>query len=108
MEQAVRADFIAAWRCLAMLLTYPSLIVPGTSAVILVISSGCVLLDSWSLEGAMSNLFLGLLAAAGLAGLWIATPLSASAIARNRSRFVLVTAGLLTGLILDSLISEPG
>ena len=74
------------------------------SAVVLLISSGCVLHDSWSLEGAMSNLFLGLLAAAGIAALWISTLCPHPALARNRYRFVLVTTGLLVGLILNCLI----
>ena len=103
-EQAVRKDLIAAWRCMAAVMTYPATIGLGASAVVLLISSGCILLDSWSLEGAMSNLFLGLLAAAGIAALWISTLCPHPAIARNRYRFVLVTTGLLVGLILNSLV----
>ena len=52
----------------------------------------------------MSNLFLGLLAAAGFAELWIATLCPHPPIARNRPQFVLVTAGLVTALILNSLV----
>ena len=52
----------------------------------------------------MSNLFLGLLATAGLAGLWIATLCPHPPIARNRSRFVLVATGLVAGLILNSVV----
>ena len=104
MEQAVRSDFIAAWRCAAVVMTYPATIAAGMSAVVLLISSGCVLLDSWSLEGAMSNLFLGLLAAAAIAALWISTLCPHSVIARSPYRFVVVTTGLLMGLILNSLI----
>jgi hypothetical protein len=57
-EQAVREDLLAAWRCMSAVMTYPATIATGASAVVLLISSGCVLHDSWTLEGAMSNLFL--------------------------------------------------
>jgi len=103
-EQAVPTDLIAAWRCTAAVMTYPATIAAGMSAVVLLISSGCVLLDSWSLEGAMSNLFLGFLAAASIAALWISILCPHPVIARNPYRFVTVTTGLLTGLILNSLI----
>lgn len=104
MELTVRTDLLAVWRCLAAILAYPGTIVLGASAVVLLISSCCVLLDCWSWEGALSNMFLGLLAAAGVSGFWISTLCPHGAITRTRRRFVLVTTGLLTGLIVNTLI----
>lgn len=104
MEPAERNDLIGAWRRLAAVLTYPATIVPGISSVVLIVSGVCVPLDCWSLEGAMSNLFLGLLAIAGVAALWVTTLCPHPALARNPYRFVLVTTGLVMGLVLNTLI----
>jgi hypothetical protein len=103
-EQAVREDQIAAWRWISAVMIYPATIDPGSRAVILVLSSGCMTHDSWSLEGSMSNLILGLLALSGIASFWIATLCPHRAIVRNRFRFVIVTTGVLMGLILNGLI----
>jgi hypothetical protein len=101
-------DLIAAWRWVAGFVIFPVTVIPGFHAGILMISSFCVLLDCWSLEGAMTNLSLGLPAVSGITALWISTLLPHSAIARSRSRFVLVTTGLLMGLILEYLLLRAG
>jgi hypothetical protein len=104
MDESAVKDILAAWRWLAALLIYPITIIPGFHAVFLLISSFCVLLDSWSLEGAMHNLTLGLPAVAGVTALWFSTLLPLPAIAHSRHRFVLVTTGLLMGLFLQCII----
>ena len=108
MESGVENDLIAAWRWVAGALIFPVTVIPGFHAVILVISSFCVLLDSWSLEGAMINLSLGFPAVAGITALWISTLLPLTAIVRTRSGFVLVTTGLLAGLVLECLLLKAG
>jgi hypothetical protein len=104
MERGVDKDLIAAWRWMAGFTIFPVTVIPGFHAVILLISSFCVFLDCWSLEGAMTNLSLGLPAAAGVAALWISTLLPLSLIVRTRSGFVLVTTGLLMGIVLECLL----
>ena len=59
MEKGVNHDRIAAWRWVASILIYPVTVLPGLNATVLLISSVCVGLDSWSLEGALSNMSLG-------------------------------------------------
>src|SRR5208337_4037284 len=59
MEKGVNHDRIAAWRWVASILIYPVTVLPGLNAAVLLISSVCVGLDSWSLEGALSNMSLG-------------------------------------------------
>jgi hypothetical protein len=108
MERGVDNDLIAAWRWVAGFVIFPVTVIPGFHAVVLMVSSFCVPLDCWSLEGAMTNLSLGLPAVAGITALWISTLLPLSAIARSRSRFVLVTTGLLMGLILEYLLLRAG
>ena len=73
MEKGVNQDRIAAWRWVASTLIYPVMILPGLNATVLLISSVCVGLDSWSLEGALSNMSLGFPAVAGIAALWFST-----------------------------------
>ena len=60
-------DRIVTWRWVASILIYPITIVPGLNATVLLISSACVGLDCWSLEGALSNMSLGFPAVAGIA-----------------------------------------
>ena len=45
---------------------------------------------------------------AGIAALWVSTTLPLAAIARTRSGFVLVTTGLLMGLVLQFLLLRAG
>jgi hypothetical protein len=104
MDESAEKDMIAAWRWVAAVLIYPITIIPGFHAVFLLISSLCVLLDSWSLEGAMHNLSLGLPAIAGITALWFSTLMHLPTIAHSRTRFVLVTTGLLMGLVLQCII----
>ena len=73
MEKGVNHDRIAAWRWVASFLIYPVTILPGLNATVLLISSVCVGLDSWSLEGALSDMSLGFPAVAGIAALWFST-----------------------------------
>jgi hypothetical protein len=72
-------------------------------ALLLLISSGCVLLDGWSFHGAWQNLSTGFPAALAIATLWFGTCASLGWLAENRGRFVMTTTGLLVGLILESL-----
>jgi hypothetical protein len=108
MEPGVENDLIATWRWVAAILIGPVTVIPGLHAIVLVISSFCVLLDSWSLEGAMTNLSLGFPAVAGITALWISTLLPFSIIARRRLPFVLVTTGLLSGFALECLLLKAG
>ena len=73
MEKGVNHDRIATWRWVASILIYPVTILPGLNATVLLISSVCVGLDSWSLEGALTNMSLGFPAVAGIAALWLST-----------------------------------
>ena len=104
MERGVVDDLIAAWRWVAGFVIFPVTVFPGLHALMLVSSCFCVLLDSWSLEGAMTNLCLGFPAVAGITALWISTLLPLATVARTRSGFVLVTTGLMMGLILECLL----
>jgi hypothetical protein len=108
MEKGVNHDRIAAWRCVASILIYPVTILPGLNAAILLISSVCVGLDSWSLEGALSNMSLGFPAVAGIAALWFSTLTPIPSIARSRWRFLLVTTGLMMGLLMECLFLKAG
>ncbi|MGC8638356.1 MAG: hypothetical protein ACP5XB_00585 [Isosphaeraceae bacterium] len=101
-------DLIATWRWVAGFVIFPVTVFPGFRALILVFSSFCVLLDSWSLEGAMTNLSLGFPAVVGITALWISTLLPLATVARTRTGFVLVTTGLMMGLILECLILKAG
>jgi hypothetical protein len=107
-ECGVVNDLIATWRWVAGFVIFPVTVFPGFHALILVFSSFCVLLDSWSLEGAMTNLCLGLPAVVGITALWISTLLPLATVARTRSGFVVVTTGLMMGLILECLILRAG
>ena len=108
MEQGVNRDRITAWRWVATILIYPVTILPGLNAAILLISSVCVGLDSWSLEGALSNMSLGIPAVAGIAALWFSTLTPMRLMARNRWRFLLVTTGLMMGLLMEGLFLKAG
>ena len=108
MERGVDNDVIASWRWMAGLVIFPVTVYPGFHAVILVFSSFCFLLDSWSLEGAMTNLSRGFPAPAGITALWISTLLPLATVARTRSGFVLVTTGLMMGLLLECLLLKAG
>jgi hypothetical protein len=108
MERGVDNKLIAAWRWVAGFVIFPVTVIPGLHAVFLVISSFCVLVDSWSLEGAMTNLSLGFPALAGIVALWLSTLLPLAVIARTRSGFVLVTTGLMMGLVLECLLVKAG
>ena len=108
MEKGVNHDRIAAWRWVASILIYPVTILPGLNATVLLISSVCVGLDSWSLEGALNNMSLGFPAVAGIVALWISTLTPISSLARNRLRFLLVTTGLMIGLLMECLFLKAG
>ena len=108
MEKGVNHDRIAAWRWIASILIYPVTILPGLNATVLLISSVCVGLDSWSLEGALTNMSLGFPAVAGIAALWFSTLTPLRSIARNRWRFLLVTTGLLMSLLMEGLFFKAG
>jgi hypothetical protein len=107
MENGVNQDRIA-WRWVASILIYPVTILPGLNATVLLISSVCVGLDSWSMEGALTNMSLGLPAVAGITALWISTHTSIRFLARSRWRFLLVTTGLMTGLLMEFLFLKAG
>lgn len=108
MERGVDNKLIAAWRWVAGYVIVPVTIIPGFRAVTLVVSSLCVPLDSWSQEGALANLSLGIPAAAGIAALWITTLFPLASIARTQTGFVLATTGLLMGLLLECLMLRAG
>jgi hypothetical protein len=108
MEKGVNHDRIAAWRWAASFLIYPVTILPGLNATVLLISSACVGLDSWSLEGALNNLSLGFPAVAGIAALWISTLTPIRSLAHSRWRFFLVTTGLMMGLLMECLFLKAG
>ena len=108
MEKGVNHDRIAAWRWVASILIYPVTILPGLNATVLLISSVCVGLDSWSLEGALTNISLGFPAVAGIAALWFSTLTPILSIARSRWRFLLVTTGLMMGLLMECLFLKAG
>lgn len=108
MERGVDNGLIAAWRWVAGYVIFPVTVIPGLHAAFLVISSFCVLVDSWTLEGAMTNFCLGFPTIAGITALWVSTLLPLAVIARTRSGFVLVTTGLMMGLVLDCLLLKAG
>ena len=101
-------DRSAAWRWVARILIYPVTVLPGLNATVLLISSVCIGLDSWSLEGALSNMSLGFPAVAGIAALWFSTLTPIPSIARSRRRFLLVTTGLMMGLLMECLFLKAG
>jgi hypothetical protein len=103
MEEGLERDLLELWRCAAVILISPITIVAGTPALLLMISSFCVLFDCWSFQGAWQNLSKGFPAALAIAALWFATCASREWLAENRGRFVFATTGLLVGLILESL-----
>ncbi|WP_165225749.1 hypothetical protein [Aquisphaera insulae] len=108
MDRDVKNDVVAAWRCLAAFLIYPVTIFPGLHALSLTFSSLCIFAESWSLEGAMSNLSLGIPALAGIAALWSSVIVPFPVLARDRRSFVLVAAGLMAGLVLEGLFLMAG
>jgi hypothetical protein len=108
MKRDVNQTLIAAWRWIGSILIYPVTILPGLNAAVLLISSVCIGLDSWSVEGAMSNLSLGFPAVAGIAALWFSTLAPTAWIARSRDRFLLVTTGLMMGLLMECLFLKAG
>jgi hypothetical protein len=108
MEKGVNHDRIALWRWVASILIYPVTILPGLNATVLLTSSVCVGLDTWSLEAALDNLSLGFPAVAGIAALWISTHAPIRSLARSRLRFLLVTTGLMLGLLMECLFLKAG
>jgi hypothetical protein len=110
MEEGLERDLLFLWRCTAVILISPITLLAGIPALVLLISSGCVWLDSWSLQGAWENLSTGFPAALAIAALWFATSASHGWLAENRARFVMTTTGLLVGLILEflTLTSQTG
>jgi hypothetical protein len=103
MEEGLERDLLDLWRCAAVILIAPITILAGMPALLLVISSCCVLLDGWSVHGAWQNLSTGFPAALAIAALWFATCASPQWLAKHRGRFVMTTTGLLVGLILEFL-----
>jgi hypothetical protein len=103
MEEGLERDLLFFWRCAAVILISPISVLAGMPALLLIVSSGCLLLDCWSLHGAWQNLSTGFPAALAIAALWFATCASREWLAENRGRFVMTTTGLLVGLILESL-----
>jgi hypothetical protein len=103
MDRGVEIDPTWVWRLCALVLIYPISVLAGVNGVLLILSTVCVELDSWSLEGAVSNLSLGLPLVAGITGLWASTLCSLAWLVRSRYRFVLVTTCLLIGLVVDCL-----
>jgi hypothetical protein len=103
MERGVEIDLAWVWRLCAVVLIYPISIVAGANGVLLLVSTVCVDLESWSAEGAMSNLSLGFPLVAGITALWASTLCPHPWLARNRYRFVLVATGLLVGLGVDGV-----
>jgi hypothetical protein len=101
MERRGEKNLTTIWRYAAAILIYPISIVAGVNGVLLLVSSVCVRLESWSLEGAMSNLSLGFPLLAGVTALWASTLYPFALLARNRYRFVLVATGILMGLVVD-------
>jgi hypothetical protein len=103
MEEGLERDLLFLWRCAAVILISPITILAGMPALLLMISSCCVLLDCWSFHGAWQNLSTGFPAALAIAALWFATCASREWLAEHRGRFVMTTTGLLVGLILELL-----
>ena len=110
MEEGLERDLLFFWRCAAVVLISPITILAGMPALLLVVSSGSVLLDCWSFQGAWQNLSTGFPTALAIAALWSATCASPEWLAKHRGRFVVTTTGLLVGLILEflSLTSQTG
>jgi hypothetical protein len=102
MEEGLERDLLFLCRCAAVIVISPITILAGMPALLLLISSGCVWLDCWSLEGAWQNLSTGFPAALAIGALWFASCAPCDWLAKNRSRFVMTTTGLLAGLILES------
>jgi hypothetical protein len=103
MEEGLERDLLFFWRCAAVILISPITILAGMPALLLMISSTCVLLDGWSFYGAWHNLSTGFPAALAIAALWFATCSSREWLAEHRGRFIVTTTGLLVGLILGAL-----
>jgi hypothetical protein len=103
MEEGLERDLLFLWRSAAVILLSPITILAGMPALLLLISSGCVWLDSWSFQGAWQNLLAAFPAALAIAATWFATCATLEWLAENRGRFVMTTTGLLVGLILESL-----
>ena len=103
MVKGLSINFLLAWRCAAVALIYPITILAGLKSVVLVISSLCVGLESWSPAAALGNLALAFPAVVGVAAAWATTLLPFPWIARSRTRFVLSATGLFTGLVFECL-----
>lgn len=103
MDAQARRDLMLGWRVLAVVLIYPITVRAGLSSIVRIVSGCCLTLDSWTPEGALGNLALGFPALAGLAALWLSTIRPIGGLARDRGRFLLVTTGLLTGLVMEGL-----
>ena len=91
-------------------LIYPVMILPGLNATVLLISSVCVGLDSWSLEGELSNMSLGFPAVAGVKRRTLVLDTHAHPLdfAAPAGEFLLVTTGLMMGLLMECLFLKAG
>ncbi len=103
MEEGLERDLLFFWRSAAVILISPITILAGMPAVLRLISSGCVWLSCWSLQGAWQNVATGFPVALAVAALWFATCNSLEWVAKHPGRFVVTTTGLLVGLILEFL-----
>jgi hypothetical protein len=101
MDAGEEGDLLRVWRCVALILISPITVVGGLHALLLVISSACVLIDSWSLSGALSNLAQGLPAVVAIAALWFSTFSRIAWLVANRYRFLFAMTGLLALLMLE-------
>jgi hypothetical protein len=108
MEQGVKSKLAFAGRSAGMILLYPATIIAGPCSLLLLISSLCVGMDVWSVEGAAHNLSLGLPVLASIAALWVTVVVPPERLAKNRYSFVLAITGLLMVLTLEGLSLRAG
>jgi hypothetical protein len=91
------------WRICAAVLVYPISVLAAVNGSLLLVSVVCFRLDSWSAEGAMGNLSLGLPLVLGVTALWVSILYPYGRLVRERHRFVLVATGLLAALGVDGM-----
>ncbi len=91
------------WRLCAAVLIYPISVLAAVNGSLLLVSAVCFRLDSWSAEGAMENLSLGLPLVIGITALWVSILYPYGWLVCNRYRFVLMATGLLVALAVDGM-----
>jgi hypothetical protein len=91
------------WRLCAAVLVYPISVLATVNGSLLLVSTVCFHLDSWTPEAAVSNLSLALPLLAGVAALWASIVYPYRRLTLKRHRFVLVATGLLVALGVDGM-----